>query len=208
MDNAFRLAESQHRYQLRKGTKIPYISHLMAVASLVLEYGGTQEQAKAALLHDVLEDTGLTYDELRDVVGTAVADIVQNCTHIEGESEKTPEAWKLRKQRYLDRILSQGRREDGTIADFVLVTLADKTHNIETTQRDLMFIDDREEFFSRFNVGEDLQRWWYTELATTYMNVLQFASSGLDGLFDRFRLAVGNVFPGNWVFLENAYDEY
>ena len=207
MDNAFRLAESQHRYQLRKGTKIPYISHLMAVASLVLEYGGTQEQAKAALLHDVLEDTGLTYDELRDVVGTAVADIVHNFTHIEDESEKTPEAWKLRKQRYLDRLLSQGRRADGTIADFVLVTLADKTHNIETTLRDLDNALDREEYFSRFNVGEELQQWWYTELASAYMEVIPFPFSDLGGLFDRFRRAVGTVFPGNWVFQENAYDE-
>lgn len=208
METAFRLAESQHRYHLRKGTKIPYISHLMAVSALVLEHGGTQVQAKAALLHDVIEDTDLTYDELRAVVGTAVADIVRHCTHVDDEEdEMSPQAWKRRKQRYLDRLMSEGRRADGTIADFVLVTLADKTHNIETTLRDLDTAVDRDEFFSRFNVGEDLQQWWYTELASTYMNVIPFPFSDLGGLFDRFRRAVGTAFPGHWDFQENAYDE-
>ena len=56
MDTAFQLAESWHRYQIRKGSKVPYISHLMAVSALVLEHGGSHEQAQAALLHDILED--------------------------------------------------------------------------------------------------------------------------------------------------------
>lgn len=194
MDNAFRLAESQHRYQLRKGTKIPYISHLMAVASLVLEHGGTQEQAKAALLHDVIEDTGLTYDELRDVVGTAVADIVQNCTHIEGESEKSPEAWKRKKQHYLDRLVSDGRIDKDTLADFVLITLADKTHNIESTLRDVNR-DGKSNVFERFNVGYDLQKWWYSSLAAAFEALTVSRDEKLRPLLERFLTATSEIFP-------------
>ncbi|MFM8857714.1 MAG: HD domain-containing protein [Actinomycetota bacterium] len=193
MDNAFRLAESQHRYQLRKGTKIPYISHLMAVASLVLEHGGTQEQAKAALLHDVIEDTGLTYDELRDVVGTAVADIVQNCTHVD-EPEKTDEAWKRKKQHYLDRLISDGRIDKDTLADFVLITLADKTHNVESTLRDVNR-DGKSNVFERFNVGYDLQKWWYSSLAAAFETLAVSRDEKLRPLLERFLTAISEIFP-------------
>jgi len=193
MDNAFRLAESQHRYLLRKGTKIPYISHLMAVASLVLEHGGTQEQAKAALLHDVIEDTGLTYDELRDVVGTAVADIVQNCTHVD-EPEKTDEAWKRKKQHYLDRLVSDGRIDKDTLADFVLITLADKTHNIESTLRDVNR-DGKSNVFKRFNVGYDLQKRWYSSLAAAFEPLAVSRDEELRPLLKRVLTATSEIFP-------------
>jgi len=203
MNTAFQLAESWHRGQVRKGTSIPYISHLMAVSALVLEYGGTCEQAQAALLHDILEDTELTYEELRPAVGEKVADIVRHCTHVDTSDEKTPEAWKARKQLYIDRLIRDGRpHDDENVADFVLVTLADKTHNIETTLRDLESGIDDEEFFARFNVGRELQEWWYTSLVRAYLEI-QLPSE----LVWRFRDAVCRVFPGHWEFQENAYDE-
>jgi (p)ppGpp synthase/HD superfamily hydrolase len=203
MNTAFQLAESWHRGQVRKGTSIPYISHLMAVSALVLEYGGTRDQAQAALLHDILEDTKLTYVELRHAVGEKVADIVRHCTHIDTPDEKTPEAWKARKQLYIDRLIRDGRpHDDEYVADFVLVTLADKTHNIETTLRDLESGIDDEEFFARFNVGRELQEWWYTSLLRAYLEI-QVPSE----LVWRFRDAVCKVFPNNPEFQENAYDE-
>ena len=192
MEAAFRLAESQHRYQLRKGTKIPYISHLMAVSALVLEHGGTQVQAKAALLHDVIEDTDLTYDELRAVVGTAVADIVRHCTHINA-SEKTEAAWKWKKQHYLDRLVSDGRVDEDTLADFVLITLADKTHNIESTLRDVNR-DGRAQVFERFNVGYDLQKWWYSSLAAAFEELEVSRDEKLRPLLERFRAAMSDIF--------------
>ena len=203
MNTAFQLAESWHRGQVRKGTSIPYISHLMAVSALVLEYGGTRDQAQAALLHDILEDTKLTYEELRHAVGEKVADIVRHCTHIDTPDEKTPEAWKARKQLYIDRLICDGRpHDDEYVADFVLVTLADKTHNIETTLRDLESGIDDEKFFVRFNVGRELQEWWYTSLLRAYLEI-QVPSE----LVWRFRDAVCKVFPNNPEFQENAYDE-
>lgn len=201
MDTAFRLAESWHRGQVRKGSTVPYISHLMAVSALVLEYGGTREQAQAALLHDVLEDTDLTYEELRHAVGGKVADIVRHCTHEDSSGERTPEAWMARKQHYIDRLVRDGRIDDGTIADFVLVTLADKTHNIETTLRDLER-DGEDEVFSKFNVGRDVQEWWYTSLLRAYMEI------GAGELVWRFRDAVCRVFPGHPEFQENCYEEW
>ena len=203
MDTAFQLAESWHRYQLRKGSKVPYISHLMAVSALVLEHGGSHEQAQAALLHDILEDTGLTYDELAARVGTTIADIVAHCTHADSDDEKTPEAWKARKQLYLDRLRRDGRKSNGELADFVLVTLADKTHNIETTLREIEQGDYSEiDYFARFNAGRELQEWWYTSLLRTYIEI-----HAPHELVWRFRDAVCKVFPDNPEFQENAYDE-
>ena len=189
--------------QLRKGSKVPYISHLMAVSALVLEHGGSHEQAQAALLHDILEDTGLTYDELAARVGTTIADIVAHCTHADSDDEKTPEAWKARKQLYLDRLRRDGRKSNGELADFVLVTLADKTHNIETTLREIEQGDYSEtDYFARFNAGREDQEWWYTSLLRTYL-----AIHAPHELVWRFRDAVCKVFPDNPEFQENAYDE-
>jgi len=204
MNTAFQLAESWHRGQVRKGTSIPYISHLMAVSALVLEYGGTRDQAQAALLHDILEDTDLTYEELRHAVGEKVADIVRHCTHVDTSDEKTPEAWMARKQLYIDRLIRDGRpHDDENVADFVLVTLADKTHNIETTLREIEQGDYAEtDYFARFNAGRDLQEWWYTSLLRTYIDI-----HATHELVWRFRDAVCKVFPNTPEFQENAYDE-
>ena len=100
MERAFALANHWHTGHKRKNSEIPYISHLMAVSALVLEYGGTLTQASAALLHDVIEDTDCTIDEVIDLVGDEVAQIVLACTH-EPSEDKTPEGWKKRKQQYL-----------------------------------------------------------------------------------------------------------
>ena len=69
-----------HELQRRKGTTIPYVAHLLAVASLVLEDGGGEDEAIAALLHDAIEDTDVTFDDLADRFGAKVATIVQGCS--------------------------------------------------------------------------------------------------------------------------------
>lgn len=81
-DEAFRYAHQLHRTQTRKGTHIPYISHLMAVAALVVEHGGNEDQAVGALLHDAAEDQGgvATLEDIRKRFGDAVAEIVSDCT--------------------------------------------------------------------------------------------------------------------------------
>ena len=94
---AFAFAQRAHGGQTRKGTSIPYLSHPMAVASIVLEYGGSEDQAAAALLHDTVEDCGVTYEQLSGEFGPAVARIVKDCT----DAETLPKPpWRERKERY------------------------------------------------------------------------------------------------------------
>lgn len=185
MDKAFELAYKWHTGHFRKKSTIPYISHLMAVSALVLEHGGTEKQAEAALLHDILEDTPCTYETVREEVGKEVADMVQACTHVENEGEKTLENWKARKQIYLDHLVAADHNKDS-----LLVALADKTHNAETTLRDWIKNDrDNKWFGTVFNAPSSYQKWWY-------MGLLQaFQSQSLPpGLMQRFEYAVTQMF--------------
>ena len=116
-------AEQIHRDQRRKGKAIPYISHLISVSALVWEDGGTEDQAIAALLHDAIEDAGQSHTSIAERFGSAVADIVRDCTDTNGTpggGEKEP--WLLRKTRY---IASLEHKPEASL----LVTAADKAHN-------------------------------------------------------------------------------
>ena len=185
MHKAFKLANKWHTGHVRKKTTIPYISHLMAVSALVLEYGGTIKQAEAALLHDVLEDTPCTYDIVKRKVGAEVADMVQACTHIENPGEKTLANWKARKQVYLDHLIADDHNKDS-----LLVALADKTHNAETTLRDWISNNrDNQWFGTVFNAPFEYQQWWYLGLLKA------FRSQNLPtGLMQRFENAVTQMF--------------
>jgi (p)ppGpp synthase/HD superfamily hydrolase len=99
-DEAFHYAHRLHRTQTRKGTPIPYISHLMTVAALVVEHGGNEDQAIAGLLHDAAEDQGgaETLAHIRNTFGDPVAAIVSDCT--DAWTEPKPE-WRPRKEAYL-----------------------------------------------------------------------------------------------------------
>ena len=106
-DEAFRYAHDLHRKQTRKGTPIPYISHLMSVSAIVVEHGGDEDQAIGALLHDAAEDQGAleTLDEIRRRFGDAVAEIVYDCTSMPGPS-RNPNGDRARKlENYRDRTL-------------------------------------------------------------------------------------------------------
>ena len=128
-DEAVAFAVELHREQPRKGTGVPYVSHLFSVAALVLEHGGTEEQAIAALLHDAVEDQGgkPTAEVIRARFGDSVADIVEGCTDTD-VSPKPP--WRERKEAYVARV----RREPVHVR---LVSAADKLHNARTMVTDL-----------------------------------------------------------------------
>ena len=117
LDYAVRL----HDGQMRKGTDIPYVSHLLAVAALVMESGGDQDETIAALLHDAVEDCGgrPVLNEIRSRFGDRVADIVDGCT--DAYTEPKP-PWKARKEQYLHHL------EDAS-ESILLVSNADKLHN-------------------------------------------------------------------------------
>lgn len=173
-DDAFRYAHRLHRTQTRKGTPIPYISHLMTVAALVVEHGGNEDQAIAGLLHDAAEDQGgaETLAHIRKTFGDPVAAIVSDCT--DAWTEPKPE-WRPRKEAYLAIL-------PGKPAQSLLVSLADKTHNAEAILFDYRVLDDR--LWERFNGGADGTRWYYNALAHVF-------SEGVPGrLADRLWRAV------------------
>ncbi len=121
---AFRL----HNEQIRKGTSIPYISHLLGVASIALEYGANEEEAIAALLHDAIEDQGgaTTREEIRHRFGITVVEIVNGCTDAD-ETPKPP--WEARKKAYLTHIKNAP-------PSVLLVSAADKLHNARAILKD------------------------------------------------------------------------
>jgi (p)ppGpp synthase/HD superfamily hydrolase len=100
-DAALAYATAAHAGQVRKGTAIPYITHPTAVASLVREFGGDQEQVIAALLHDVVEDCGILIDEIAARFGNRVADIVAGCTDGIPDGTGNKPAWRRRKETHI-----------------------------------------------------------------------------------------------------------
>jgi (p)ppGpp synthase/HD superfamily hydrolase len=150
-DEAFRFAAEKHASQTRKKTDVPYISHLMSVAALVMEAGGDEDQTIAALLHDVVEDCGgqPVLEEVRQRFGERVANIVEGCT----DAYTTPKPpWKQRKLDYLEVL----RRADD---DIRLVSAADKLHNVRTILADYRSEGDR--VWERFSGRKDGTLWYY-----------------------------------------------
>lgn len=181
---AFEAACLAHGNDARKINREPYIGHLMGVASIVIEHNGTQEQAIAALLHDIIEDSPMTYEELEFEFGPGVRKIVQACTDamhadkaIEKEERKSlskeqyEDKWWERKKDYLDRL----EKKDHTDPS-VLVALADKVNNGEKSALDLSKLshDEVVTFWdTNFNVGYKRQRDWYQGLAAAFIKVSQ-----------------------------------
>lgn len=161
-DQAFAHASALHREQRRKGGDIPYLAHLMSVAALVLEHGGTEDQAIAALLHDAVEDQGgqPVLDEIEDRFGEGVARIVAECTDSRVEP-KPP--WRERKEAYIAKLPEKG-------PETLLVSLADKTHNARSILDDYRQLGDG--LWARFNGGREGTLWYYRALSEFYIHAL------------------------------------
>ena len=162
---AVRWAAMLHADDVRKGTRTAYVSHLLAVASLVLEDGGSEEEAIAAMLHDTIEDRGTPEAEIRARFGQPIADIVVACSEPAG-IDRTAANWRERKQHYLDHL------ESGVSESALRVTAADKLHNARSILSDLR--DHGPAMWDKFNAPVTDQRWYYTEL----VRVLSAAHDG------------------------------
>jgi len=158
LQRAFRYAAEKHAGQTRKQTAVPYLSHLMAVASLVLEAGGDEDMAIAALLHDVVEDCGgmPRLREIRKRFGARVARIVEGCTDSFGEPK--PE-WVERKKDYL-------REVEHADVETRLVSASDKLHNVRTILAD--YRQDGEAIWTRFSGKKEGTLWYYRALSDEY----------------------------------------
>jgi len=156
---AFQFASQQHSGQTRKASSIPYIAHLMGVASLVLEAGGDEDLAIAALLHDVVEDCGGApmLKEVRRRFGQRVADIVDGCTDAY-EIPKPP--WRERKESYIRRLKKES-------SDTRLVSAADKLNNIRSILSDYRNLG--ESVWSRFHGGREGTVWYYRTLRDEFL---------------------------------------
>jgi len=157
--DAVGMAVELHAHQARKGNGLPYVSHLLAVAGLVLENAGDEEQAIAALLHDGPEDQGgaATLAAIHDRFGSRVAAIVAACSDT---FESPKPAWRQRKEAYIAHLTAL-TPADG--ADVWLVSLADKVHNARTIVADLR--TGGAPTLDRFTGGRDGTVWYYRTLS-------------------------------------------
>ncbi len=157
-EQALVYASQVHRDQVRKGSGIPYIAHVLGVASIAMEYGADEDEAIGALLHDAAEDGGgeARLAEIRARFGDEVGDIVLGCSDslVENPEEKLP--WRERKEAYLAHV--------GTAsAPVCLVSAADKIHNVRAIIRDYARLGD--EVWDRFKGGREGMLWYYREVA-------------------------------------------
>ncbi len=157
-ERALVYATRLHSRQLRKGSRVPYVAHLLAVAALVLEHGGSEDLAIAALLHDAVEDQGgpRTLAAIRRRFGSAVASVVSACS----DTDVTPKPpWRPRKEAYLAHLRHAP-------AQVRLVSAADKLHNARSTVADLRV--QGPDVWSRFHAGPDDQLWYYRSLVAIF----------------------------------------
>lgn len=157
-ENALLFAAQSHRAQVRKGTTIPYVSHLLQVSGLVLEHGGDEDEAIAGLLHDVVEDTETTVEQVENAFGPKVAAIVAGCT--DADVKPKPE-WIVRKQAYLAHIATASR-------SVRLVSSCDKLHNARAILSDYQVSG--EELWPRFNQSRRHTLWYYRSLVTAFQS--------------------------------------
>ena len=158
-DAALVYASRHHRAQLRKGTEVPYLSHLLAVAGIVLEMGGSEDEAIGALLHDVVEDGGgpEALAHIENLFGAPVAAIVAANSDAD-EIPKPP--WRVRKEEYIAGIAHKA-------PDALRVSVADKLHNARSILFDYRLHG--EELWSRFKAGEGTAiRWYYRAIADAF----------------------------------------
>lgn len=179
-------AADLHRDQTRKGKPTPYISHLLGVAALVIDDGGDEDQAIAALLHDALEDQPdkITAAEIGERYGARVRAIVEGCSDTPtgySGGEKPP--WKERKETYLQHLRNCDRERD---RGYLRVSLADKLHNARELLAD--YRDRGDEVWGRFSAGKADQLWYYRSL------VEAFKHCGRDGkMLAEFERVVGEL---------------
>ena len=168
-DRALLYATHVHGGQRRKGTSIPYVAHLLAVAATVLEYGGDEDLAIAALLHDSVEDQGgkARLEDVRNRFGERVAQIVKACSDSLADIAKGERKahWQERKEAYLAHLRTAE-------PDILRVSLADKVHNARAILRDLRNPEVGDRIWSRFSQPREDTLWYYGSLADVFCKVL------------------------------------
>ena len=160
-EEALAYAAKLHSLQIRKGSEVPYIAHLIGVASIALEYGADEDEAIAALLHDAIEDQGgpEAGEEIRARFGGRVVTIVEGCT----DTDVTPKPpWRQRKEAYIAHI-------KGASPSIRLVSCSDKLHNARAILKDYRIRGDA--LWERFTGGREGTLWYYRSLSDAFRTV-------------------------------------
>jgi len=156
-------AAELHEHQTRKGGNIPYVGHLLGVAAIVLEHGGNEDQAIAALLHDALEDQAdkIAPGEMGRRFGQNVERLVEACTDGDPEEQRdrNKDRWYRRKEQYIAAVPSKPR-------EAILVSLADKLYNARSILEDYRALG--EPLWGRFTTGREGTLWYYTSLLAAF----------------------------------------
>ncbi len=182
-ERALAFAAHLHRDQRRKGAGVPYVSHLLAVCALTLDYGADEDEAIAALLHDAIEDQGgpVARAQILSRFGPRVTEIVDGCT----DTDESPKpAWRARKEAYVTHIATASR-------SVRLVSACDKLHNARSLSRDYRVLG--EELWQRFTGGRSGTLWYYRAMtealraagSSELVEELDRAVTELESLVDR-----------------------
>ena len=209
---ALAYATEIHSSQVRKGPGgIPYISHLLAASSLVIEVGGTEDEAIAALLHDAAEDQG-GERRLADIeahFGPDVAGIVRECSDSLAEDPESKAPWRERKQAHLQHLRQ-------ATASAVVVTAADKVHNARSLVSDLRH--EGHSYLRNFNASASDILWYYREMYRTLLSAgapprltaeLGLCLLDLDEAISATRRPLLRTVLGDWIRLqpEGLFDD-
>lgn len=155
---ATRLAAEAHDGAYRKGSRMPYLLHVMETAEIVGTMTEDEDVLAAAVLHDVLEDTAVTEEELRETVGGHVTDLVLAVTENKRPEQPAADTWRIRKQESVDKLLKEQRLE------VKMIVLGDKLSNIRAISRDYGILG--ESLWERFNNKNKTEQGWYYQAMT------------------------------------------
>lgn len=176
---AIEFAARAHDGQYRKGTRIPYITHPLNVAKILIEYECREPVISAGILHDTLEDTRVTDNDLMTLFGAEVFDLVRSVS----EPNKSDYTWENRKAHTIKHLKEAS-------PEVLMISLADKCDNIQSICDDYERLGDR--LWKRFNRPKEKQKWYYETLMAIFAERLQ--NSRAERLVERFRLNVNSVF--------------
>lgn len=182
------LVAEAHDGQFRKGSRLPYITHLMNVMKILIEQDCEDEIVSAGILHDTLEDTDVVYEDIEKLFGLRVAELVKGASEVRepAHSYNGKASWKTRKEHTIRFLLNEATH------DQLLVTCADKLDNITSIQADYKRLG--ELLWERFNAGRSEQQWYYTAIASAFTYRANGSDDSLTRLAERFSAIVEETF--------------
>jgi (p)ppGpp synthase/HD superfamily hydrolase len=206
LTTAIEFATERHKHQFRKDTKIPYLCHLFNVCKILAEKNCSEEVTIGGLLHDIVEDSDVSIEEVRERFGLGVWKLVRAATE-PFKLQKIHENYDKRHTWFLRKLKTVSSLKDETTTDETLVILADKLDNIRSLRDDLRWVG--EDVWLRFNADKERQHWYYKANVESLLERKDRHTFPLNALIAEFSKAVNEVFPEDIVynFLEHHFSD-